>query len=249
MLDKLIETPMIPHASDSEEAFRHHKNFAVLGLPSEYGDQKEVQVKAAALVKEMDLQGKYDSGWEAVSLQHVDTDASEAVGGNEAIEPLVRYYAALAKSWGFTNRADLSVMIQSDKTNDNPNEVVHRDGVGATAMLAIQQGKQVRTIRFVYPIGRPGTIVYPELDHKGAVVDWRYEVIANPTAEKQRLSPHVIAAEGEEKKKVLEGSSAFQLMPGATLVFDMTNSPWHKAPSPTPNGAVMTVDIVETREI
>ena len=246
MTDQLTRTPIEPDPANSEQALGHHKNFAILGLPKDYGDQTEIQARATEMVKEMDLQGKYDQGWEPVPLQGLEENASAAVGDNEIIEPLVRYYATLAKSWGFTGQAELGVMIQADKPKDNPNEMIHRDGVGSAANLEVQKGKQVRTIRFVYPIGRPGTIVYPDLDHKGAVVDWKNEIVANPTEQQQLISPHVMVAKDSERQKLLDGASATQLVPGTTLVFDMTSSPWHMAPPATPDGAVMTVNVMES---
>lgn len=246
--DQLRKTHIEPEPEHSEQALAHHNNFAILGLPKEYGDQAEIQNRATEMVKKMDLQGKYDTGWEKVPLLGLDENASAAIGDDQTIEPLVRYYASLAKKWGFTDQASLSVFIQSDKFNDNPNETIHRDGVGAEAMLEVGNGKQVRTIRFVYPIGRPGTTVFPELDHQGAVVDWKSEIVDEPTDLQQTLSAHVLNAEGEEKQTLLNEASSLQLMPGTTLVFDMTSSPWHVAPPATPDGAVMTVNVLEAWE-
>lgn len=246
MKDRIHETPITPDAGHFEEALEGHKNFAIISLPAEYGDQAEIQQNATAMVKGMDLQGKYDCGWESVSLEGLDENAQEAIGEEAAgIEPLIRYYAKLAKTWGFTDQAQLNVMIQSDKVSSNPNETLHRDGVGGTAALEAKKGKSIRSIRFVYPIGRPGTILYPELDHTGAPIA-NEMIVDNPTKEQEHLSPRFLPIEGDERQQTLDESGAVQLIPGATLVFDMTNSPWHIAPPPTPDGAVMTVGVYES---
>ncbi len=179
-------------------------------------------------------------------MKGLDEDASEAIGEDaQVIEPLIRYYATLAKKLGFSDHAQLGVFFQSDKQKDNPNENVHRDGVGARAMLAAKKGEHIRSVRFVYPIGRPGTILYPDLEHEGAPVK-RDQINSNPSEEDQILSPRFMTVEGEERQRLLEEAQATQLVPGATLVFDMANSPWHQAPPPTPDGAVMTVGVFES---
>lgn len=247
MKDQIRETPITPDNEYSETALNDHKNFAIISLPSELGDAQAIQNEAVEWVKNDDWLNAKDGNdlySEDVPLEGLETDATQAVS-IPACEPLVRYYAGLAKSWGFTDGARLSTGIQMDKTS-NPNEHVHRDGIGARSMLAVDDGKNVRAVRFVYPIGRPGTILYPDIDHVGDPIDWKSEVITDATEEDHLKSPHFISADGEEKQRLLNEGGAVQVMPGATLVFDMTKSPWHVAPDRTPGGAVMTVDVFES---
>lgn len=247
MKDQIHETPIAPDEAHSERGLANNTNFAIISLPAELGDAQAIQDEAVEWVRNdewLNAKDGNDIYHEDVPLQGLETDASQAVT-IPACEPLVRYYAALARSWGFTDNARLSTGIQMDKSS-NPNENVHRDGIGARASLAVEDGMDVRAVRFVYPIGRPGTILYPELDHEGHPVDWMYDAIAEPTEEDHLKSPHFMSAEGDEKQRLLDEASAVQVLPGATLVFDMTKSPWHVAADRTPGGAIMTVDVFES---
>jgi hypothetical protein len=245
MKDRVHETPITPDLTYSEQALSDHTNFAVITLPPEFGDAQAIQAQAInSLANDEFIQKGWDSGFEPVKLEGLEADASAAVDGDLTYEPLVRYYASLAKSWGFSDNASLGVMFQSDK-DKNPNVTIHRDGVGANSSVALDDGKEVRAVRFVYPIGRPGTILYPDMDLEGQAINWKNEVIEDPTEEDHVKSPHFMSAEGEEKQRLIDEASAVQVMPGATLVFDMTRSPWHVAPDKTPGGAIMTVDVYE----
>jgi hypothetical protein len=239
-----VETPIIPDLEAREQSSIDHPNFAIIGLPNKYGDKDELQTQAMHFLKSIGTQGRYDVYWEPVQFSDVIHNASIAMDNKTELVPLMQYYTDLAHQWGFTDKATLSVAIQIDR-KENVNENVHRDGI-ASLRDDVRAGRHVRGIRFVYPIGRPGTILYPELSDKGSPANIAEGIIENPTDFERVTSPRFLDSNGVARLQSLNQAGALQVMPGNTLVFDMMNSPWHQAPNFTENGAVLTVDISES---
>lgn len=247
MKDRIHETPIVNDSANAEVAFSDRDNFAILGLPPEYGDPDAIQRDAVTWIQNdewLNAKDGNDLYTEDQPLAGLDVDASDAVS-IPACEPLVRYYATLARSWGFSDAARLTANIQMDKTQ-NPNSTEHKDGIGSNSIIAAQEGKNVRAVRFVYPIGRPGTVLYPDMQHDGTPVDWKFDAIPNPTEEDELLLARHMTVDGEERQRMLDQAGAVQVLPGATLVFDMTKSPWHVAADRTPGAGVMTVNVFES---
>lgn len=232
-----------------------HVNYAIIRPYGETMDANQIQRDLAGYVKSLELGGKYDFLLvETLPLSNVEADAltlfDELGDAPDALLELTKFCAHVAASLGFNSTATLSVGIQGDKYDryNNINEVPHRDGVQG------EPSKETASIRFVYPIGRPGSIILTNVHEAGVAGE---QVSSDGTAlyieraARDLDSPHLpprFLPNGDEKiittvDELEPDSGALQVIPGNLLVFDITNSPWHAAPKPTVDGAVFTVDI------
>lgn len=245
MKERLIQTQFSRDIPGHEHALSNHENFAVLRIPDAYGDPVKIQADATDFVTSLDLKGVYDHGYEPVPLQDVLRDVSTAWGGEDTpLSAVISFCADVAKEVGFSEGASLSAMLQSDKQDDeNPNQTAHKDGVGSNSYQPFIEGKSIRAVRFVYPIGRPGTTVFPDLAAEGSPINFQNEIIENPSEVERLTSPKFLS--GPRETSQLAQAQPFQLLSGAILAFDMTNSPWHVAPEPTVGGAILTVNVFE----
>lgn len=244
-MDELkVETNIIPNLNAVERSSADISNYAIIGLPEKYGNKSDLQTQAMHLLQSLGTQGRYDVYWEPVQFSEVRHNVSSAMDHKTELAPLMQYYIDLASQWGFSDNATLSTAIQIDR-QENVNENVHRDGI-ASLSDDVRAGKHVRGIRFVYPIGRPGTILYPDLSEEGKPASIAKGVIDNPSVFEQATNPRFLDTDDTMKQHLLNQAGAIQVIPGNTLVFDLMNSPWHQAPYFTENGAVLTVDINES---
>lgn len=257
LVNSLKQTEIHPSPNEYrvDPGSAEHSNYAIVRPAGETLDADKIQLDLASYVKTLGLEGKYDIPLgEGMLLGEVEVDPSillhELNDAPEALSELTKFCAHMASSLGFENTATLSVGIQGDKHDEynNINEVPHRDGARG------EVGSQSASIRFVYPIGRPGSIIFPEVHEDGVTgkqvsSEDRSLRIERTTADPNNpsLPPRFLPSGDTEivtsADEIGTDSGALQILPGNLLVFDMTNSPWHAAPEPTIDGAIFTVDV------
>lgn len=247
-------TKISPSLEYSSTVFSDYEGFDVVKIPEQFGEAQEILEQVQKFVGQMNLQEKYQRNFHHVSLEQAARDAS-AIFENSTLEEedysgaetVTRVCANIALGLGINPvHSEVSVAVQPDRNDGlNPNESLHKDGVGARTVRAAEQGFATRTIRFVYAVGRPGTVLYPKITESGSPVNSLVGIIDNPSEKDNFVSPRFLDPKVVDIGKVAMQGEPSQVIPGNILVFDMANSPWHQAPDNTPGGAVLTVDVLE----
>lgn len=256
-MNTLKQTEINPNPEEHlvDPASAEHANYAVVRPVGETLDADQIQRELTDYVKSLELGGKFDVPFsERMALGDAEVDPSMLFAEEEAIPSaaleLTKFCAHLASSLGFDDTATLSIGLQGDKYSSysNINEIPHRDGARG------EVDSQTASVRFVYPIGRPGSLIFPGIQEDGtpgvdAVSEekgWHVERISPDPGDPGLPSRFLPKGDTEIITSVDDlptDSQATQIIPGNLLVFDMTNSPWHAAPKPTVDGAVFTVDV------